>query len=480
MKRCCGYMVMIVVLLFGGIDLAVAQSTDNLYISDDKLVLQFDLQSPAQKLDSILKIAGISGASVNKLSKGDFSVLSKDGWNLGERKGSVVLFDKPLTDLNTNPQTKPIWITDNLPEFDGNGGYPANVSYGINRYAKNTVFGLASGFTRFILPGYTKARRVFLSGSFNQWSTLKGAMKKIGGGWMLDVKLEPGAYEYKFIVDGGWMTDPNNLQRINDGNGNVNSVYFKYNYTIRLAGHTNANKVVFSGDFNNWNEGDIAMDKKANGWEKQLYLSEGHHAYQFLVDGRAITDPANAVKQNDENGKVSSLLNIGQPATFRLAGYKNARKVYVAGDFNGWKPEQNAMQKTASGWMWNATLPAGNYQYRFVVDGNWMTDPANPNVGVEGGVTNSLIAIKPNHTFTLKGNGNAHTVRLMGTFNNWDDSGYTMTHTDNGWTISLYLKPGKYLYKFKVDDKWIIDPGNKLWEASERDRGTENSVLWME
>jgi|GEM_PF-3177863 len=33
------------------------------------------------------------------------------------------------------------------------------------------------------------------------------------------------------------------------------------------------------------------------------------------------------------------------------------------------------------------------------------------------------------------------------------------------------LKPGKYTYKFVVDGKWILDPGNDLWKGMNMVRG---------
>ena len=65
-------------------------------------------------------------------------------------------------------------------------------------------------------------------------------MKKTDGGWMIDLKLDAGAYEYKYIIDGGWRTDPNNLQQVNDGAGNLNSIFYKYNYTFKLNGAASA------------------------------------------------------------------------------------------------------------------------------------------------------------------------------------------------------------------------------------------------
>ena len=43
------------------------------------------------------------------------------------------------------------------------------------------------------------------------------------------------------------------------------------------------------------------------------------------------------------------------------------------------------------------------------------------------------------------------------------------------WVCRVDLKPGKYLYKFIVDDSWIVDPANSTTETDER--GNINSML---
>ena len=54
----------------------------------------------------------------------------------------------------------------------------------------------------------------------------------------------------------------------------------------------------------------------------------------------------------------------------------DAQSVSLAGDFNGWDPTDKPMKRDASGqWKATLTLPAGEYQYRFVVDGDWADDP---------------------------------------------------------------------------------------------------------
>ncbi|MGZ3874866.1 MAG: hypothetical protein ACXVJD_18240 [Mucilaginibacter sp.] len=471
-----GYGLLVVVLLLSSLQTAVAQNQNKLLISQGHLILQIDPRSPVKEIDSILKVAGLSSSIAQKVLKGDFASIRNDGWSAVTRKNNIIRFDRSLSVLNDNPQSSPYRVT--IPNFGSEPGYPSEAKYGVNKYSLISVFSLPSGLTRFILPGYMRARRVFLSGSFNNWSTLRDAMTKVDGGWIFDIKLDAGAYQYKFIIDGHWITDPNNLIEVDDGAGNTNSIFYKYNYTIKLPGYPSASKVTVAGDFNDWDENELVMEKRGDTWIKQLYLKEGKHVYHFLVDGRRVTDPGNPVQLKDEGGKLNSVLSLGETVKFNLAGYTKAKNVFIAGDFNDWKPDEYSLEKTSGGWALRLDLPAGNYQYKFIVDGEWLTDPANPHYALEKRERNSFMAVKPNHTFKLKGHAGAESVTLTGDFNEWDRDGYTMARKGDEWVIDLYLKPGKYLYKFKVDNKLIIDPGNKLWEPGEED--SHNSVLWIE
>jgi len=473
-----GYIVVILVLLFSSIGTAVGQKRSALTIADDHLVLRIDLKSSKKELDSILEVAGISKSTAVKLLKGDFAAINDEGWNISERQLDIIQFERPLTDLNNNPQSSPWQITTRIEQTAGRPGYPENIVYGINKFAKITVYELPTGLTRFILPGFEKAKRVFLSGNFNDWSTLKGLMKKTDGGWILDIRLGPGAYEYKYIINGGWRTDPNNLLQMDDGAGNINSVYYKYNHTFKLPGYTSAQRITVAGDFNKWDGNELLMEKKGNNWILQMYLADGKHLYRFLNDGKWITDPADPDKENDENGILSSILNMGETVNFKLAGHLNAKKMMLAGNFNHWNPNELYMKKTANGWVLPLTLVAGNYNYKFIADGNWFTDPVSPYYAVEDGVTNSFVPVKPNYTFKLKGYSDARNVKLIGTFSKWEKGEYTLAHNNDEWIIALYLKPGKYIYEFVVDGRRIKDPNNKLWEPGEDD--VSNSVLWIE
>ncbi len=56
-----------------------------------------------------------------------------------------------------------------------------------------------------------------------------------------------------------------------------------------------------------------------------------------------------------------------------------AKEVYLAGEFNNWKLDENSRMEQSNGcWSKRLNLNKGSYRYRFVIDGNWIEDPANP------------------------------------------------------------------------------------------------------
>ena len=72
------------------------------------------------------------------------------------------------------------------------------------------------------------------------------------------------------------------------------------------------------------------------------------------------------------------------------------KKVFVAGSFNGWKAEKELKDKDDSGvYRCQLRLKPGEYQYKFIVDGNWCLDGANPNFVPNGfGTLNSLLTVR--------------------------------------------------------------------------------------
>ncbi len=70
-----------------------------------------------------------------------------------------------------------------------------------------------------------QAKEVLLVGDFNQWNGEEHKMKnKKEGIWKIKIKLTPGTYEYKYVVDGSWQQDPKNDQKCLNSFGTYNSI----------------------------------------------------------------------------------------------------------------------------------------------------------------------------------------------------------------------------------------------------------------
>lgn len=350
------------------------------------------------------------------------------------------------------------------------------VVYGVNRFRNKQPFLVQDSVVRFFLRNYQEASRVMLAGSFNNWVPNQLAMQKTDSGWIYNVKLGPGKYWYKFIADGNWMVDRDNLLSENDGRGNINSVFFRPNVLFALPAFPDAKNVFLAGSFNNWQPNNLPMKKTGTNWELPLYLAEGTYTYKFIVDGKWFTDAKNPETVPDGANGFNSVIRLGKPYLFRLNGYAEAKEVVLVGSFNQWRDFEWRMKKTNTGWELPYTLGPGNYEYKFRVDGKFIPDAANPLFSPDS--KSSYLVLHPNYTIRLKGFPDAKSVYLAGDFNKWSPNAFPMKKEGKEWVFPVHLSVGKHLYKFIVDGKWIIDPANKLWEQNEY--GTGNSVLWIE
>lgn len=82
--------------------------------------------------------------------------------------------------------------------------------------------------------------------------------------------------------------------------------------------------------------------------------------------------------------------------TFICDSAPSAKRVFLAGDFNGWDPKARRMVRVKDG-SFRAKyddLASGEHQYKFVVDGKWTTDPtAESSISDGCGGTNSVACI---------------------------------------------------------------------------------------
>lgn len=69
------------------------------------------------------------------------------------------------------------------------------------------------------------AHEVYLAGTFNQWDPRRTPLKKGGDGvWRLAIRLSPGRYQYRFVVDGVWANDPKAVETVPNSFGSENSI----------------------------------------------------------------------------------------------------------------------------------------------------------------------------------------------------------------------------------------------------------------
>ena len=69
-----------------------------------------------------------------------------------------------------------------------------------------------------------KGKAVYVAGEFNKWDPTAKKMAYKAGVYTATVKLAPGTYQYKFVIDGTWCADPENVNAVANDQGTFNSV----------------------------------------------------------------------------------------------------------------------------------------------------------------------------------------------------------------------------------------------------------------
>jgi len=105
-------------------------------------------------------------------------------------------------------------------------------------------------------------------------------------------------------------------------------------------------------------------------------------------------------KTGNNRGKSSLLKNRPVEGERRIHlefSDSNAQQVSIAGTFNDWRPGVSKMTSNGDGkWQADLLLAPGEYEYRLVVDGNWMSDPSGAEERPNGhGGSNSVLRVSP-------------------------------------------------------------------------------------
>ncbi|HPT54997.1 MAG TPA: glycoside hydrolase family 13 [Fervidobacterium sp.] len=311
-----------------------------------------------------------------------------------------------------------------------------------------------------------KATSVFLAGNFNNWSTSAMPMQLVDGVWQIAITLEPGSYQYKFVINGTtWKEDPEAPSYVDDGFGGKNgafvltkdgkvepvggqvpstsqmlkdyepnsarkdTIYVDQDGYVVIRLYTDAKRVFIAGTFNNWNEKDTEAYFVEDGiWEAVLELNPGIYEYKFLVDGNWVIDP-NAFAYVDDG----------------FGGKNGAFEVY---EENGGLNVRAPISKGA------VQLQAKNVETQKAES---VVEPKKEIAKVEG--TRAGVSIVDGKVIFAVKNDKAQEAYVAGTFNSWNATGLKMQLVDGYWTASLQLSPGTYEYKYV-----FVIGGNQVWQ----------------
>lgn len=199
-------------------------------------------------------------------------------------------------------------------------------------------------------------------------------------------------------------------------------------------------------------------DDKVNGGSYVTFIAD--KVKGTLID--SINNPTEVATalglQKPAVAVVSPQVNANGSISFN---YKNdtAKSVYLAGSMNGWNATKTPMAKNSDG-IWTVNLRLGDAAitgaYKFVVDGNWITDPSNTAaLDKDGNSTFSQPAFSGRKVVI------AGDIQAALGYNSWDPtSDKTKLNYDGNGSYSLTLKnvkPGDYQYKIAMGS-W--DPEN--------------------
>lgn len=359
------------------------------------------------------------------------------------------------------------------------------------------------------------AKKVSIVGDFNNWNPLITPMKKNTYGiWECVVPLKRGIYHYKYNVDGQWVPDPKNLNKVFDSSGDIISVLVITNeidfyFRAKASGYTNAfsprhtprgieftykdikaYSVYIGGDFNQWSKTKHPLIMNKNGiWSTTIPLERGRHIYKFCVDGQWKRDPLNPLTEPDGTGDYFSVIVVTNlfleprhspssvetvPVSFKFRSQKIFSRIPVSviGEWNDWQENVDILTDPDQDKIWEGIvyLKPGKWLYRFKIKDEEFPDPFNPHQIISSdGKRSSLLEIfipqgRKMISFIYKpiSGEKKEQVYLTGDFNNWDmeNEPFYWDEKNKLWVTVIDLPQGRYRYLFRIGNRTETDPSN--------------------
>ena len=267
-------------------------------------------------------------------------------------------------------------------------------------------------------PGDEQPASVRVAGDF-ECPGWQGSVELQGpneaGEWYTDLQLLPGNYQYKFIVDGEWIVDPENPDRSENGDGGFNSALthvcpFSPSCVFNedcigqerpVCRNFACSPCVCEGEFecdpntgrcrdlpcmanSDCSQGQVCADGRCRVCVENSECSAG----QVCADGSCIDPECTDDSQCDGYTESCTDYRCGplacqtQVFVFEANGVE-VERVQLAGSFTDWAANALEMTRQDDGkWLARVNLENGSWSYKFIAypagggEAQWLADPA--------------------------------------------------------------------------------------------------------
>ena len=127
---------------------------------------------------------------------------------------------------------------------------------------------------------------------------------------------------------------------------------------------------------------------------KVLHRAEPEHPHvpAITTDAPGTSGTTDRALPGSETRRLRRVKGGRKQQTFAWSAARG-NSVFLAGDFSDWKPVP--MERSGNGFSAVVELSPGEHQYKFIVDGEWQSDPNAPEAVPNGfGTVNSVVRVQ--------------------------------------------------------------------------------------
>lgn len=225
-------------------------------------------------------------------------------------------------------------------------------------------------------------------GEGNLWSVTTTGLEK-GKSYQYGIEvLKSGETKYTWVGDTENPCTTGNSQILRNPQINEDGSVKLYYYPERGSVSEVTVKYRPAGSEEDWTTVSMTNDAENTSLlSAKISAADGTYEYQLIKDGAEIADVSAADQQTftvssvpAKDPSVKSPVVNENEVSFYYYGPLN-KSVQLAGSMTEWGAAPIDMTYDAETGYWSTTqtLEDGSYEYKFIVDGNWITDPLNNN-----------------------------------------------------------------------------------------------------